>query len=95
MRSLTAIRAATLLWFYCLNVWAFQAPQAIATKRRESTFVLGPVARNGLRFDDISIGDGRRILPGDTVVCYYVGSYEKPGLFGSKTNEIFDKTSEL
>lgn len=36
---------------------------------------LGPVARNGIDYDDVKLGDGRRILPGDTVYCYYIGSF--------------------
>mmetsp|Transcript_47731 Transcript_47731/g.137480 ORF Transcript_47731/g.137480 Transcript_47731/m.137480 type:complete len:209 (+) Transcript_47731:65-691(+) len=39
--------------------------------------ILGPVARNGLAFEDVVIGQGRRILPGDTVACYYSGSFTK------------------
>ena len=48
---------------------------------------LGPIARNGLGYEDGVLGDGRRILPGDTVYCYYVGSYaatnNKPSLMMS------------
>mmetsp|Transcript_26393 Transcript_26393/g.39003 ORF Transcript_26393/g.39003 Transcript_26393/m.39003 type:complete len:205 (+) Transcript_26393:50-664(+) len=94
MTLLAAIRATILIWISSLDVWAFQAPGAQATNRRKSSFSLGPVARNGLSYDDMVLGDGRRILPGDTVYCYYVGSYQKAGLFGSKSNEIFDKTND-
>ncbi len=52
-----------------------------------SGLVLGPVARNGLGYEDIVIGTGRRILPGDTVACYYTGSFKK-GVLGQPT--IFD-----
>lgn len=38
-------------------------------------FVLGPVSRNGIEFEDETYGEGRRILPGDTVYCYYTGSF--------------------
>ena len=49
--------------------------------------VLGPVARNGLGYEDVVIGTGRRILPGDSVACYYTGSFRK-GAFGKPT--VFD-----
>lgn len=52
--------------------------------------VLGPVARNGLEFEDVVVGQGRRILPGDTVACYYTGSFKK-GAFASPT--VFDQIS--
>lgn len=52
--------------------------------------VLGPVARNGLAFEDVVVGQGRRVLPGDTVACYYSGSFKK-GAFGSPT--VFDQIS--
>jgi FKBP-type peptidyl-prolyl cis-trans isomerase len=46
------------------------------------TTALGPVARNGLSYTDVTIGDGRRILPGDIVQCYYKGSYQKKSTNG-------------
>lgn len=51
--------------------------------------VLGPTARNGLGYEDVTLGQGRRILPGDSVLCYYVGSYQN-GRFGGET--VFDQT---
>ena len=61
---------------------AFTAPSTstsraskICNRRTNKGFVLGPVARNGLAYEDTTLGDGRRILPGDTVYCYYVGSF--------------------
>ena len=42
---------------------------------QQSSSVLGPIARNGLGYEEVSVGSGRRILPGDTVYCYYVGSF--------------------
>ena len=50
--------------------------------------ILGPVARNGLTYEDVVLGSGRRILPGDTVFCYYVGSYKKR--LGGET--VFDQS---
>ncbi len=54
------------------------------------SLALGPVARNGLAYEDVTLGQGRRILPGDTVYCYYIGSFRK-GAFGGPT--VFDQTS--
>jgi FKBP-type peptidyl-prolyl cis-trans isomerase len=72
------------------------------------TTALGPVARNGLMYTDVTIGDGRRILPGDIVQCYYKGSYQKksgnggmlmlPQLFGGGDSAgntvVFDAIQE-
>lgn len=44
---------------------------------RQSEMVLGPIARNGMGYEDVVIGTGRRILPGDSVACYYQGSFRK------------------
>ena len=54
--------------------------------------VLGPVARNGLGYEDVVIGTGRRILPGDSVACYYTGTFRK-GAFGKPT--VFDSIGAL
>jgi hypothetical protein len=43
---------------------------------RYAVLLQATTARNGIVFDDITLGQGRRILPGDTVYCYYVGSFE-------------------
>ena len=58
-------------------------------------FCLGPVARNGLAYEDIKLGEGRRILPGDTVYCYYQGYFTKKaeGIFGKTTKTVFDEIS--
>ena len=52
-----------------------------ATKRTctSTTTSLGPTARNGLYYEDVTIGQGRRVLPGDTVLCYYVGTFKQQG----------------
>lgn len=72
------------------DVNAFQPSSIITTKMKKlSNFALGPQARNGLVYDEVRIGDGRRVLPGDTVYCYYVGSYKK-GPFST----VFDQTSD-
>lgn len=34
-------------------------------------------ARNGLSYEDVEIGTGRNVFPGDSILCYYVGTYEK------------------
>lgn len=43
--------------------------------------VLDVTARNGLIYEDIEIGTGRNIFPGDSILCYYEGAYygEKKG----------------
>jgi FKBP-type peptidyl-prolyl cis-trans isomerase len=62
------------------------------------------VARNGLSFEDIEIGTGRNIFPGDAILCYYVGTYkESPdaggnnpffaGLSGGGKTITFDETN--
>lgn len=47
----------------------------MTTKPTKSTTALGPIARNGLVYTDVTIGQGRRILPGDIVQVYYTGSF--------------------
>ena len=57
------------------------------TKRRQgisvnpALTVLDVTARNGLIYEDIEIGTGRNIFPGDSILCYYEGAYygEKKG----------------
>lgn len=34
-------------------------------------------ARNGLAYEEVEIGTGRNIFPGDSILCYYVGTYQK------------------
>lgn len=65
-----------------------------ATKYPLSSTVLGPIARNGLEFEDVEIGTGRNIFPGDTILCYYEGSFKKlgSGPFGQVSTFVFDKT---
>lgn len=53
-------------------------PNARAVRTRAATISpLGPVARNGLSYEDVEIGTGRNVFPGDSVLCYYSGSYQK------------------
>jgi FKBP-type peptidyl-prolyl cis-trans isomerase len=61
-----------------------------------SSTVLGPVARNGLEFEDVEIGTGRSIFPGDTILCYYEGSFKKSGAgpFGQSSTVVFDRTED-
>jgi FKBP-type peptidyl-prolyl cis-trans isomerase len=58
-----------------------------------STTALGPVARNGLRYEDVEIGTGRRVNKGDTILCYYSGSYKKKGngIFAPDEKIVFDE----
>jgi len=86
--SIKDLISVLLFFFICKNVVAFQCMGTSQTKKL-SNFALGPTARNGLSYDEVRIGDGRRVLPGDTVYCYYVGSYKK-GPFST----VFDQTSD-
>jgi hypothetical protein len=88
-----------LLAYFKANTTAFTTPsKGCATNGAVRTsviggkngLVLGPIARNGLAFEDIVVGQGRRILPGDTVACYYSGSF-KEGPLGKPT--VFDQIS--
>ena len=89
-----------------------QATDAFAGSRVPSScalrngFSLRAKARNGMEFDDITLGEGRRVLPGDTVYCYYVGSFTAPkstnsGPLGALVGggdakpTVFDQVSKL
>lgn len=70
------------------------------SRKRESAssgqVLLDVTARNGLIYEEIEIGTGRNIFPGDAILCYYEGSYiniEK-GPFGTTQNKkiTFDAT---
>lgn len=65
------------------------------TRNLNNGFRLGPIARNGLAYEDVTIGQGRRILPGDTVYCYYQGSFttKGQGLLAKTTTTVFDEIS--
>ena len=82
-----------ILWacFHADLVSGFTVPSPIISKQQPSLFELGPIARNGLAYNDVEIGDGRRILPGDTVLVYYIGSYQT-GPFGAGKETVFDRT---
>ena len=64
---------------------------ATLTKNVGSSTTLGPVARNGLGYEEVEIGTGRNVFAGDTVVCYYVGQYTTKSLMGEK-KVTFDET---
>mmetsp|Transcript_24419 Transcript_24419/g.57895 ORF Transcript_24419/g.57895 Transcript_24419/m.57895 type:complete len:170 (+) Transcript_24419:986-1495(+) len=46
-------------------------------------------ARNGLEWDDVEIGTGRKIKPGDAILCYYEGSFQQAG-----RKFVFDATED-
>ena len=46
-------------------------------------------ARNGLEWDDVEIGTGRKIKPGDAILCYYEGSFQQAG-----KKFVFDATQD-
>ncbi|KAG7363854.1 peptidyl-prolyl cis-trans isomerase [Nitzschia inconspicua] len=56
---------------------SFSSSFSSTSTSSSSSSSLGPMARNGLQYEDIEIGTGRRIFPGDAVLCYYVGTYQK------------------
>jgi hypothetical protein len=53
--------------------------------RKASVLAAKIKVRNGLQYEDVEIGTGRRVLPGDAVLCYYVGTF--PG-----QSQAFDET---
>merc|ERR1711865_616235 len=67
------------------------------TKRRQgigvnpALTVLDVTARNGLSYEDVEIGTGRNIFPGDTIVCYYIGLYHKTSSSSSTVNRQSDE----
>jgi hypothetical protein len=92
MNLVPNLRTVLLLVCTSLAVSAFtpsvtSGKNGIRISGYDCGLILGPVARNGLGYEDIVIGTGRRILPGDTVACYYTGSFKK-GPMGKPT--IFD-----
>ena len=67
------------------------------TKRRQgigvnpALTVLDVTARNGLSYEDVEIGTGRNIFPGDTIVLYYIGSYYETTSSSSTVNQQPDE----
>ena len=92
---------STATFFYlaylCASVSAFANQISHCAARFKDGLVLGPVARNGIVWDEVVMGQGRRVLPGDTVLCYYTGSFmaNDGGFFSKDKTVIFDKTSTL
>ena len=68
-----------------------EAFTGISAPLARTTTKLGPVARNGLGYEEVEIGTGRNVFPGDTVVCYYSGQYKTVSLMGEK-KVTFDET---
>ncbi|CAB9529497.1 FK506-binding protein 4 [Seminavis robusta] len=85
-----------LLACICASASAFTLPTTQSGAIRSKSFALGPVAGNGIEWDEIVMGQGRRILPGDTVLCYYVGSFTSNdgGFFSKDKQVVFDQTDE-
>jgi FKBP-type peptidyl-prolyl cis-trans isomerase FkpA len=97
------LKACACLWILLGGVVnAFSAVMTTTKKSVPScsgsartTTALGPVARNGLRYEDIEVGTGRRVNKGDTILCYYSGSYKKKsggGPFAMDEKVVFDET---
>lgn len=84
---------------------AFTASRKASFCARRHGSSLGAKARNGMEFDDITLGEGRRVLPGDTVYCYYVGSFTASKstnggplgalMGGGDKSTVFDQVSKL
>lgn len=69
-----------------------EAFSSVSAPLARTTTTLGPVARNGLGYEEVEIGTGRNVFPGDTVLCYYSGQYNKVSLMGAK-KVTFDETN--
>lgn len=79
---------------FLLACWLASSSNAFIVRtatQQKNNCRLGPVARNGLEYQDITVGTGRRILKGDTVYCYYTGSFVKSNIFGVGTPTVFDE----
>jgi len=77
VRTLVGLLACCFLYQQATDAFAPPGMPPISCVRRNG-LGLGAKARNGMEFDDITLGEGRRVLPGDTVYCYYVGSFAAP-----------------
>ena len=81
------------------NAFTTTTTAAVSSSRRSinAGFCLGPVARNGMAYEDVTLGQGRRILPGDTVYCYYQGTFttKSEGIFAKPSKTVvFDEISK-
>lgn len=73
---------AALVAVIATTTHAFTTPlsqTALINRRTKTSLDAAIVARNGLSYEDIEIGTGRNIFPGDAVLCYYVGTYQEGG----------------
>lgn len=75
---------------------AFTTPESQTRSLQQAPLGAAIVARNGLSYEEIEIGTGRNIFPGDAVLCYYVGTYKESGASGGGDNALlaaFSKAS--
>lgn len=93
------LKACAYLWIFAvvaIDAFIMTSTTTITTSRRQrQASALGPIARNGLYYEDVEIGTGRRVNKGDTILCYYSGSYQKKGSgpFAQGTEKVvFDET---
>jgi FKBP-type peptidyl-prolyl cis-trans isomerase len=78
-----------------LATHAFTTPQSQTRSLQKATSIgAAIVARNGLSYEDIEIGTGRNIFPGDAVLCYYVGTYKESGAIEGGDNPVFAALSK-
>jgi hypothetical protein len=89
--SSSILRTVALIFLLVVSGEAFSVNPLASIK--PSTTALGPTARNGLTYEDVEIGTGRRVNKGDTILCYYEGSYETGGPLLSKKSVTFDATA--
>ena len=69
------IRTVAVLLCLLGGAEAFSSSLANSRRARGVSTALDAKARNGLVYDDVEIGQGRRVNAGDTILCYYEGKY--------------------
>lgn len=93
LNTMTLLQTTVALLCLVATTTAFSVTSRTFVKpsSTSSSTALGPVARNGLVYEDVEIGSGRRVNAGDTVLCYYEGSY-KQGSGPFSKSVTFDAT---
>ncbi|VEU44757.1 unnamed protein product [Pseudo-nitzschia multistriata] len=77
----SSVRILAALLAGIATTHAFTAPHSQTTglqqQRSVTSLSEAIVARNGLSWEDVEIGTGRNVFPGDQILCYYSGSYQQ------------------